>query len=459
MNLKRWMLFFFLFPVFVVIFIEEEELRSYVYVAYACQLIVLFIFLFSYRNALVFINPLSLSLIYVLISFSLGSWAFSNDLVYVKKNLIDSFSWKYFKETTFLILFFNFIVFYILSKFKFKFFPLSSKDRDIALFRAKKLFFGVLLVCFPFFFFDINLEIVGGSGGLSVIPKSIFFISLIYILAVGKYRFRIVFYIFILIGFSVFSYEDKRDAIFFIFPIFFLESLFNDLKLNFKGMVIGVFSCVSILILIILMSISRGYGGYELSSSIDSVFYIFDYIKSDLFYIYLFNNLEVNYTYFHTMQAFDYIQDDIWLIKAGSTLVKFLFLLVPRSVFSDKPDSFIDIYTSLYDPTFRALGGSWPPNFYAELFWNFSYFSIFLLFFFYYLFFFIYNKAIFSIFRVNIISSMLYLYFIYLFLSLVRGSGFDLFVFNFIIAAWIVLLACFIVFLVDIFIKEGERDK
>lgn len=55
------------------------------------------------------------------------------------------------------------------------------------------------------------------------------------------------------------------------------------------------------------------------------------------------------------------------------------FVGIPVEIFQEKPRSILDSYTNYYDQSFRAIGGSYPINLYSEFFWNFSFFSLFLV--------------------------------------------------------------------------------
>jgi hypothetical protein len=422
----------YIITIIISVFSDKSTLWEISYLLYGLQLIGLMLFLLDKNSFIYILNPISISLLYVLFSFMLGSWAFSNDLVYSASNLIKAKNWIYFKESTTLVLIFNFTLFILLVKLK-HIEIVTLKDRYILIERAKILLFSTLCVTFPFLFIEIDLSIVGGSGGISIIPKSILCLVFIFYCAVNKFRFRYLLYLLILLLFAMFSSEDKRDAIFLIFPIILLEAIFNDFKITFKNLIwIGVLG-LFLFSLIVLMSITRGYGSYETTSFVESLQYFFLYINSDFFLISFLNNIEVNYTYFHTLQAIEYIFTDSDLMTYGTTLIKFIFLLLPRSVFTFKPDSFIDTYTNVFDSAFREIGGSWPPNFYAELFWNFHYLSIVTLPLIYYLFHVTYINCIRNITSVIYSKSIVCVYFVYLFLSFIRGSGFDLLAFNLVV--------------------------
>ncbi|WP_147434533.1 hypothetical protein [Umboniibacter marinipuniceus] len=383
-------------------------------------------------------RPTVLTLLYVLVSFSLGSWAYSKGLVYSLDNLNNYKSWQYYQLATFVMLAFNFIVFLVYTKTSSSLlrsnYSINAVERREVAARAKYLFFTTLLVSLPFAFFDVDLSVVGGSGGIAVIPKALVAISLIYYSCVRLGSSRYVIYMLILLGFSYFSFSDKRDAIFLVFPIVYLELLFNVNKINIRIILVTLALVFFIVFLIVVMSITRGYGGYDVNSVSDAIPLVKDYLMSDLFLVYFFNNIEVNYTFFHSIQAVEYILGDSSLIAYGETIVKFIFLVVPRELFESKPQSFVDLYTLMYDPSFRAKGGSWPPNFYAEIFWNFSFIGFAVAFYIFLLFETLFIKLTDRVRVANYSYSLLSLFFVYSFLILIRGGGFDLFLFQIIVS-------------------------
>ena len=120
--------------------------------------------------------------------------------------------------------------------------------------------------------------------------------------------------------------------------------------------------------------------------------------------------------------------NDTNLVEYGSTIYKVFFIIFPRSLFSFiKPDSFIHLYTHAYSPGLRAAGGSYPPNLYAEMFWNFHFSGFVIM-----------NMVLFGFTKIYISTlkkitqgqffKFNHLIFIYLFLvTYYRGSGLDMF--------------------------------
>jgi hypothetical protein len=264
---------------------------------------------------------------------------------------------------------------------------------------------------------------------MSGVPKTVSVLVLIYIMAYRASLWRYLAYAAILLVSAAVSYTNKRDAIFLVFPILLLEAVLFERVLRWRTyLAVGILGAF-LSTLIILMSLMRGYGGFDTADSglLAMAPYIVRYLQLEDFLPYFFNNIETNYTYFHTMQAFEYIFGDPGLLAFGSSIVKVFFIALPASAISWKPDSFIDLYTSLHDPAFRAVGGSWPPNVMAEMFWNFHFLGLAVL----PLIFWAISSVYYRILRLIRNGSMLkhvWVLFGYMqILTYARGSGLDMF--------------------------------
>src|SRR5690606_2556470 len=90
---------------------------------------------------------------------------------------------------------------------------------------------------------------------------------------------------------------------------------------------------------------------------------------------YLANNMEFSSFYFHGANA----TDIFWGVGGyvyGETLLRAVISpFIYASIF-DGFQSSIDIYTNIYDPSFRHIGGSYPWNMFSEVFMNFGVISI-----------------------------------------------------------------------------------
>ena len=174
----------------------------------------------------------------------------------------------------------------------------------------------------------------------------------------GKYHWRLRAFIYVAMIFLLgsMSVSDKREAIFVIFPIILVESYYGRWVINLKIVLSALPILSALLIMILAMSISRGYGSFGSVDFLDSFLYVLPYIKSDNFISGVMNNLEFNYVFFHSINAVESVLNDSGLLEFGSTLIKFFFIPIPRSIFPEKPDSIIHLYTNHFDPILRELG-------------------------------------------------------------------------------------------------------
>ncbi|CAA0120745.1 Uncharacterised protein [BD1-7 clade bacterium] len=370
---KRSPLLYFLlfFITFVPLIFEADVVKSFSYVLFFLHAVVSFFLLYPRGNTKIFFSPLAITIFYVDLSFALGAYAYHHGIVLMHTdNYVDYLAWTNTGYTTFYMLMCGNVLLFLAGTWT----PSSFDYRHDV--EKKVLAFALVSLCYslPFFFMPLDASLFGGGSGgnLAVIPKSITALMFIYYLAYFRKKLRFPFYFLILIVFAISSAHSKREAIFLVFPILLLEALFNGLVLNFRSLVVGGVVFLLCVLLIIAMSIVRGYGGF---SEVDGLFsalpHVAEYVISPLFLASFFNNIEVNYTYFHSMQALEYICDDSELLSYGSTIFKALFVFIPRAIWEGKPLSMISLYTGFHDPAFRASGGSYPVNLYSEAFWNF----------------------------------------------------------------------------------------
>lgn len=234
--------------------------------------------------------------------------------------------------------------------------------------------------------------------------------------------------------FVVFEYDNKRLAVFLVIVATMLELLHYksrkwNLRLLFGGSLVGVGIFASIL----AMSILRGYGSFGVTSPMDAFRIIPVYVQSDRFLLSVSENLELVASYFHSLQAVNHV----FLTEAytyGSTLLNAFSVVVPRSIFPNKPLSVIELYTQFYYPAFAARGGSYPPNLFAEMCWNFGYIGgllgVFLIFIgFNHIFFNFVAKVRSSVGSIDLWMLLVFGGYYYL-LMLMRGSGWDLLAVN-----------------------------
>jgi hypothetical protein len=127
--------------------------------------------------------------------------------------------------------------------------------------------------------------------------------------------------------------------------------------------------------LVLTASILRGYG-FEATSVINAVKYLPDYIVSDIVVDMLVDNFEINYNYGSSVTSIDMVIEEDIKYQYGASLLKILFLPLPREIFPGKPESVMQLYTQVYRPDLWSIDGSLPVIFASEMFINFHYFGL-----------------------------------------------------------------------------------
>lgn len=386
------------------------------------------------------LSPSFIVVSYININFFIGSIVFNSGLV-IDFVLIPYSQWKYQHMT---MAYFNcanlFIIMSYLVAHKVKILSLTN-FYDLKKVSNQSLIIISALLIFLFSFLKIDLSFLGADGSFHIIPKSLGAI-LIFVVCFRSFNltYRILSYLLVIFLFAVAAFEDKRDAIFLLLPVFLLEFTRYAITINFKKIILGCFVIGFISYLIIVMSILRGYGGFEAKGFFDATKYVKQYIYSESFIPSFMNNIEVSYTYFHSNNAIEYVLEDPSLMTYGSTLIKPLFIMFPRYMFPWKPDSIIHLYTSTFSKEMRDRGVSWPVSIQSELFWNFHFAGIIIGAFLFFIFNSVYLKVVDLIVKDEIINSIHLLYIYQQSLVLFRGSGMDQFIIDIILSTLFVVI-------------------
>jgi hypothetical protein len=374
------------------------------------------------------LSPSFIAASYLNINFLIGSLVFMHGSVY--ESLLTRYvDWKSLplSMTYFNLANFSIIGAYFLSR------NLKLPNSKL-LFDARRvknltlIFVGIFLVIL-FSFVGINLSFFSSDqSDFYIIPKSLGAILIVAILYRSvTLKIRIICYSLIILVFSISSFEDKRDAIFLLLPILLLESRKSNFRVDLKKGLTGILAISFLSYLIMVMSILRGYGSYNPSGFIDAMKYVPDYIRSEDFIPAFMNNLEISYTYFHSNNAIEQIVNDPKKITFGSTIIKPLFIFIPREYFPQKPVSIIEHYTNSFSKEMRSEGFSAPISIQSEMFWNFHFLGVIFLFFLFILFNSVYRNVVQLIEADNIINYLPLLYIYQQSLVLFRGSGLDQF--------------------------------
>lgn len=323
------------------------------------------------RNIRKFLLPGNIFFLYSAITFFLGEIWFLNgwilDVKYLQRfQNIGSFP----SEILGFLLLSTYFIYKLLPTFSWNFGNLSS---------SKRLFiFGLGPIYFLLPLISMLLEAFGFFGSIHIYFYVYVFTFLLSHKLV-KIKNKTVRYISILAlfiaGLPLF-YASKRDLIFLVLPL--MVYLLPSKKLHWRLVTRGILSAIVLIIFIIAMSIFRGYGNYNVSGLLDVIKFIPDYISSESFYSFLGRNIEVVYSYFHTVNGvFGWLNGELQTFY-GLTLLKVFFVPIPSGIIAG-PDSIIDIYTTYWSPSYRASGGSYPINMLGEYILNFGYLSCIML--------------------------------------------------------------------------------
>lgn len=428
---NRVLIIFFLhcLCLFFPLLFSEDFLRSYIYINYSIQ--IFFIFLYSKQvndQLKFFLSPSILSSLYLLISFVLADLLFRNNMYLLEYQNFFYSTWTHLHKS---LIFYNGCTLlsclsYFTTKSHFVKNPLNSYDNINPSVKTSMIIFILLLIILMS---NIQIILPGGSIDVPTIFSTILAICLFVRIKNINGSYRFVLYLLIIALFAIFRFNNKREAIFLIFPILLLElSTFRHKFISFKHVFQLIVVGLSMLLVIVYMSIMRRDEGKEnvsISQITDVIPAIIEYISIDNVLPILADNIEVNYVYINSHHAIELIENNPELKTWGGTYVKPLFLFIPRSAFPNKPESVITLYSKAALPNAAANGYCLPLSLQTESYWNFGFFGGLLIVFFVFS---ILNSAFKYFYKTipkNKISSILYLYFYYVFSILYRDAGFE----------------------------------
>ena len=422
----------------------DDWLRSRLWVFYAIQYAFIVRLVFILKDRWLFVlSPSFVTVSYIVLNNCLGAYSFSVGRVISKENYWSYLEWTDLGWIAAFFLFANFVVilpYFCTRKLQTQRVEMNrtSNASPIEKFLVIGFCGGILL------FFSIvewKLDFLGGTGNFSTVPQALACLSIVLALVKYRQRGRCVAYVLLLFWLASFSSFDKRHAIFLLAPIAFIECLRMD-QLRFRPRLVAIAALWTgiVLTLVIMMSIYRGYGGYQPADFLDTPYHIHNYVKDKRFYEYLGNNLEFNYSFFHSHMAIGYVYDSPALLLFGSTFLKILFIPFPRSSISFKPESIVTHYTRHHEPYFYSDGGSRMTTIYVEFFWNFHIAGLLGLLLIYYLATRGYLALAYRIRQGVGYRHLLALFAYHHMLTLVRGSGFDLYFVYLLIGAGFVLI-------------------
>ena len=253
-------------------------------------------------------------------------------------------------------------------------------------------------------------------------------VALIYTIKINiKNKYRFLIYLIVIFAFAIADSDDKRNSIF-LFYVLALVELPNLVKIRVKHIVDGIVIACALFFAVISMSVIRATEG-RVSTS-DLIKTVPQYLTSETAMAMVANNFEVDYTYIDTFQPIEFVANNPTLKMWGESYIKPLFLIIPRSLMPNKPESAMIKYTKEYDYGAAVEGYCLPICISSEAFWNFGSFGLIVVFIIYYFLNSFYcsglNTLTFE--RKSRYTQIGFLFIMYLNIMLIRGSGLDIFV-------------------------------
>lgn len=365
----------------VCILLDSDTVKHFAAAIYLFHYVILLLVILRQQDqTAAILSPGFLTASYVALSFAVGAYAFQEDLVWSRRDYFNYLNWSAMQYSTGYMILSNtaaVLSYLLLSKRKLRSLPARKSE---VRFRSRGRMLLVAALAAPVMVGGLFLRNWAGNEGiyqlLTTVPATVAAIIACYAIAQNHGRLRWLLYALMVLAFAAAFYHDKRVVVTVLMMVAFFEVITRSrIEWRFKWAMRGVAMAAAGFLLIVSMSILRGYGGYRVDGVIDAMSYLGKYIDSDDFLNMFFNNIEVSYTFFHSHHGVELIIDGDAPLSYGATIAKAALVPIPGSIV-EKPASIIDRYTSAYDPLFRARGGSWVVNVYTEMFWNFHFLGV-----------------------------------------------------------------------------------
>lgn len=354
-------------------------------------------------------RPSQIFILYVCISYIGGSILFSQELVMNQRYIQIAGNWTYGPYFLWSSIMLGTI---LLTSYRFR--NRSNQSKYFIFSRMRAKLFSVIAIFFLFIYSATNIYF--------------FFIfslvCLLFLFATDR-KLSVFNYIFLfaylLLLFPI-AADSKRLLIFPLIIIVLIRANKGNISLKTT---VGLIAAG--LVLIIPLSVMRGYGNFEITNYQSILMASIQFVQSDVFLMAFGNNTEVNYFYFHGINSIEMFLSE-GIIVYGETIAKSFFLGLSRVGLDNGLRSGIEIYTSRFAPDFRAIGGSYPINLVSEMVLNFWIFALILT-----PPFFVFLDKVYL--RLQRLSSKQFgltasFFFLYSTLLLGRGSSFNIFMLN-----------------------------
>ncbi len=382
------------------------------------------------------LSPCVLAYLYSSLNFVLGSLYYCTDFLTSTRLYVEFFSIENI-HLLFILAFLNIcnaIVAVLGNKYPIQYSTSFTQPKKPFRLMTFIILFALFVILHVFIF---DLSMIGGSAKGSQIIKTgtemnyPFILGIVILIAhkLNTYKTPIIWHIVIIgaiIGMlAVDSVGSKREVFFIILAILMIYLIHHDRKIrvSIKTTLIAILMVVVAGYYILSASIVRGYGGFGVEKLSEATKLVSEYMDTDNFQMYVGNNFEIPYHYASSVLSCDYTLTGKTPILFGETLIKVLFITIPKSIY--KPRKMIDVFTTAYtDAHTRETGLSLPVSVYSELFANFHVVSLVFL----YLIFLAFQKIYIKMINLGRQNNFLYIYLVAacaLTLQFVRGSGLE----------------------------------
>lgn len=414
--------------VLIVLFSDRKFLDSNLSFIYLIQLSAFIITTINQKNNRFYLfSPSFITLLYLNLNFILGHYTVSSGFGLTSKYFDAYMRYTSLGFISIFILICNLLVYLSLNFKEVKKAGLIANGNKINV--SNRFIYILLTIIFLLNFISIDLSFLGGNGDFTYIFKLTTASLVVYLSSFKRGKLKYILYIALLILFVIGNYDSKREIMYVLILVIFVEVMQNKINIHVKvkHLILGSVLFVGFIYIVLVSSILRGYGNFNVKNPLDAFGYVDDYVSTSYINDALTENFELNTVYGNGTNAINYVYSDQVPLLYGTTFIKFIFIPIPRSIFPDKPESMINVYTSKFAPDFRAKGGSFPVIVYSEAMWNFHVFGLIFIYFLFYLINTMYIKLIKSIQKHKLNLSIMYLLFMYITLiQFVRGSGFEM---------------------------------
>ncbi len=422
--------------------LDTETLRLYLGFAYGIQIIILS-YLYMWRHNFLLIRllqPSFLTLMYIGISISLGGMAFSSGNIAKLNDEIVFYSLRNVHE-----------IYYIITVCLFTLYcvavcsPRTSHRLNYATSIltpvTKRSLNNIYIIGTVSCLFAASLLL---TEGIVSQTKTVLFATLVYILFIDKNKARWIIVALLSVALAADSFDSKREVVFGLVGPAYMIFRANELKqIKMKTVIFITGATFVVIILILAMSIMRGYGGFhENSGLIAALLLVPSYIADTRIISLISLNMETSYLFLHLHNAVDGVLLYPQMSSNGETYIRPLFIGFIGDIAGYKPDSILQLYTLYANPDFRSIGGSFVITCIGEAVWNFGWYAPLFIAFLYYILDFVFLIAVSKSNNSYMFGTILIICGLQFSLYLARGSGLDLFVIYVVFGACVSAIIC-----------------